>query len=75
MRRPFCSTPAGIKKNRGDNSSFFITLSDVELCLPYGAKTIGVSLYPPLTQWATVVIPHRGVFVLPHNKIPCEQGK
>ena len=25
------------------------------LCRPYGAKTIGVSLYPPLTQWATVV--------------------
>ncbi len=25
------------------------------LCSPYGAKTTGVSLYPPLVQWATVV--------------------
>src|SRR4030067_1731453 len=33
------------------------------LCRPYGAKTIGVSLYPPLTQWATVVTPRWGVFV------------
>ncbi len=55
------------------------------LCRPYGAKTIGVSLYPPLTQWATVVTPRWGVFVLPHkqysesmaivpacyNKLPC----
>ncbi len=39
------------------------------LCRPYGAKTIGVSLYPPLTQWATVVTPRWGVFILPHNKI------
>ncbi|MBI5307106.1 MAG: hypothetical protein HZB37_01890 [Planctomycetes bacterium] len=37
------------------------------LCRPYGAKTTGDSLYPPLTQWATVVTPRRGVFVLPHK--------
>ena len=30
-------------------------------CRPYGAKTTGVSLYLPLTQWATVVT----VFVMP----------
>ena len=35
------------------------------LCRPYGAKTIGVSFYPPLTQWATVVAPRRGAFVMP----------
>ncbi|MBF8275730.1 MAG: hypothetical protein HW390_803 [Candidatus Brocadiaceae bacterium] len=34
-----------------------------ELCRPYGAKTIGISYYPPLTQWATVVTPRWGVSV------------
>ena len=38
------------------------------LCRPYGAKTTGISLYPPLTQWATIVTPRRGVFVLPHKQ-------
>ncbi len=37
------------------------------LCRPYGAKTIGVSFYPPLTQWATVVAPRRGAFAMPHQ--------
>ncbi|MEK7732877.1 MAG: hypothetical protein AAB318_01565, partial [Planctomycetota bacterium] len=27
------------------------------LCRPYGAKPTGISLYPPLAQWATVVTP------------------
>ena len=49
-------------------------LSAYGLCRPYGAKTIGVSFYPPLTQWATVVAPRRGAFVMPrsgqHNRSP-----
>ncbi len=40
------------------------------LCRPYGAKIRVFLLYPPLTQWATVVTPLWGVFsitaVLPH---------
>ena len=34
------------------------------LCRPSGAKTTGISLYPPLAQWATVVTPRWGVFVM-----------
>ena len=36
---------------------------------PSGAKTIGVSFYPPLTQWATVVTPRWGVFVIPDKDV------
>ncbi len=34
---------------------------------PTGLKTTGISLYPPLTQWATVVTPQWGVFVMPRQ--------
>ncbi|MEK7359711.1 MAG: hypothetical protein AAB422_04995 [Planctomycetota bacterium] len=35
----------------------------VKLCRPYGAKIIGISHYPPLAQWATVITPRWGVFI------------
>ena len=58
--------PIGVKL-RGGGTIPAILCCLYGLCRPYGAKTIGVSFYPPLTQWATVVTPRWGVFVLPRR--------